>query len=395
MPTEYFETKFERPVYLNEFAAAVIPANLAQDLKDELAKAGLQIKEYTDADSREETTKQALREFDETRRILFQAKLADEVKADDIKYDGEFVLTSAGSKDFGEIPQEIGKVIKRQAGKIRLEIGYQDNEKKEGTGQKHIERQNRLAQLKQFGFDNARDFVEYVSQNYDSIYAGDGTSLILSVSFKNNKISEFIELKPNKENDYWNVSTGFIARNGYFKNKALLWTKPDNSALQSETGKTPTFQQMPPSEYFGIPDNSNNTLANDNLSNINFQKVYHGSGANFERFNTDEYGFSGEGSMSFGYGTYLTDSEEIARDYVERQGGKDNNRKLNQLKIRLELANKLLKELEENTKKEESLKEIDNLESEICLTTLQKFRVVIRSPFCKRLSYNLVEQVFS
>ena len=51
-----------------------------------------------------------------------------------------------------------------------------------------------------------------------------------------------------------------------------------------------------------------------------FQTVYHGSGANFDKFDTENYGLSGEGSMSFGYGTYLTDSEDIARDYANRQG---------------------------------------------------------------------------
>ena len=114
------------------------------------------------------------------------------------------------------------------------------------------------------------------------------------------------------------------------------------------------------------PVSKNINPSNNSVNkNIYLQTVFHGSGANFERFNTDEYGLSGEGSMSFGYGTYLTDDEEIARAYAERQGGKDNNRELNQLKIRLELANRLLKELEENTKKEESLEEIDYLESEI------------------------------
>lgn len=50
-----------------------------------------------------------------------------------------------------------------------------------------------------------------------------------------------------------------------------------------------------------------------------FQTAYHGSGASFDRFNTEEYGLSGEGSMSFGWGTYLSGSENIARDYAERQ----------------------------------------------------------------------------
>ena len=57
---------------------------------------------------------------------------------------------------------------------------------------------------------------------------------------------------------------------------------------------------------------------------ILFQKVYHGSGADFDKFDTENYGFTGEGSMSFGYGTYVTDSEEIARDYAERQRKSDN-----------------------------------------------------------------------
>ena len=52
---------------------------------------------------------------------------------------------------------------------------------------------------------------------------------------------------------------------------------------------------------------------------ILFQQVYHGSGADFDKFDTEHYGLSGEGSMTFGYGTYFTDSEDIARDYAERQ----------------------------------------------------------------------------
>lgn len=57
--------------------------------------------------------------------------------------------------------------------------------------------------------------------------------------------------------------------------------------------------------------------AND--SNIDFQTAYHGSAAEFDKFDTEGFGYSGEGSMSFGYGTYITASEKIARDYAHRQ----------------------------------------------------------------------------
>lgn len=58
---------------------------------------------------------------------------------------------------------------------------------------------------------------------------------------------------------------------------------------------------------------------NPNEADARYQTAYHGSAADFDRFNVDQYGLSGEGSMSFGYGTYVTGSEEIARDYAERQ----------------------------------------------------------------------------
>ena len=45
---------------------------------------------------------------------------------DQVRHDGEYVLTKEGNKDFGEISQEIAQKIRRQAGKIRLRIGKQE-----------------------------------------------------------------------------------------------------------------------------------------------------------------------------------------------------------------------------------------------------------------------------
>lgn len=55
LPSKYFETKFNRPVYLNEFAAAVIPTDTAEGVRKELEKAGLPIYEY---DSKKEGARQ-------------------------------------------------------------------------------------------------------------------------------------------------------------------------------------------------------------------------------------------------------------------------------------------------------------------------------------------------
>ncbi|MBO7731671.1 MAG: hypothetical protein J6S67_03945 [Methanobrevibacter sp.] len=81
-----------------------------------------------------------------------------------------------------------------------------------------------------------------------------------------------------------------------------------------------------------------------------FQTVYHGSGADFDKFDIENYGLSGEGSMTFGYGTYLTEDEEIARSYANR--GKQ--RAGTQLNIE---AGKLVKVIREDMKKGISFEE--------------------------------------
>lgn len=60
-PAMYFETKFERPVYLEEFAAAVVPDNVDGDISKAIYDAGLKIFTYKADDeiSRNEAVKQA------------------------------------------------------------------------------------------------------------------------------------------------------------------------------------------------------------------------------------------------------------------------------------------------------------------------------------------------
>jgi hypothetical protein len=50
-----------------------------------------------------------------------------------------------------------------------------------------------------------------------------------------------------------------------------------------------------------------------------FQKVWHGSGADFDRFDHSHMG-EGEGAQAFGYGTYVTEVEGIGRKYAENVG---------------------------------------------------------------------------
>lgn len=51
-----------------------------------------------------------------------------------------------------------------------------------------------------------------------------------------------------------------------------------------------------------------------NLNNPEFHIVYHGSGAKFDAFNHSHMG-EGEGAQAFGWGTYVTESEGVGREY--------------------------------------------------------------------------------
>lgn len=52
-------------------------------------------------------------------------------------------------------------------------------------------------------------------------------------------------------------------------------------------------------------------------ANIREQRVYHGSGADFDRFDHSHMG-EGEGNQAFGWGTYVTEVEGIGRTYAEQ-----------------------------------------------------------------------------
>lgn len=50
---------------------------------------------------------------------------------------------------------------------------------------------------------------------------------------------------------------------------------------------------------------------------VRFLRTYHGSGANFDKFDLS-HALEGEGSETFGHGVYVTNSKEIGTDYAQR-----------------------------------------------------------------------------
>ena len=152
----------------------------------------------------------------------------------EVQHDGEYVLTKARGKDFGEISEEFAKKIGRQAGKIRLRTGFHDDTSDKGFGETHIERPKRMKQLNQLGFSNARDFVENICADYGTIYSS-GVSLML-VKTKD-LYTCIIELTPCDEVDFYDVKTAFLSSKNNIKNKLnkqkirLVWRNPTSLDL--------------------------------------------------------------------------------------------------------------------------------------------------------------------
>lgn len=109
MPAKYFETKFERPVYLNEFAAAVMPTDTSDDIKQAVSEAGLPVFEYDP--SVEGSRREAALKASEVEGVRFQiGRAKDKV---------ENLFTDAVNGRFKGKPVSIGTLT--EEGKKYLE----------------------------------------------------------------------------------------------------------------------------------------------------------------------------------------------------------------------------------------------------------------------------------
>lgn len=82
-----------------------------------------------------------------------------------------------------------------------------------------------MKQLQNAGFENARDFVAFVGQNYNAIYNGAGRSL--KISFKGERdFVLFVQLEPLSEGEFYDVKTAMISRKSYLGKETPIWGKP-------------------------------------------------------------------------------------------------------------------------------------------------------------------------
>lgn len=157
-----------------------------------------------------------------------------------VQHLGEYVLTKDGKLDFGEVTKQMVGNSGFPSGKIRLRKGFQKDDGT-GFGEEHIERADRLLQLKQHGFQNARDFVEDVCKGFDEVYADDH-SLILHK--KENGFQCVLRLE--KNGGFYDIITAFIVTDTRrIKRKVekgklkQLWSKPLRPQCVKSIASTP------------------------------------------------------------------------------------------------------------------------------------------------------------
>lgn len=110
---------------------------------------------------------------------------------------------------------------------------------------------------------------------------------------------------PNPETDPW-VITGAMKVN-------RILTRAEQAELVKNAGREP--QQIQEGDI--VTDDVVNSINQEIADAPKFSlKVYHGSGADFTEFDFDHMG-EGAGSQAFGWGGYVTSSEEIGESYVE------------------------------------------------------------------------------
>ena len=135
----------------------------------------------------------------------------------------EFVKTSSGDSDFGQVSPEIASEIGIESAPVRMIKGWH-NPEGGGVGLTHIERDSRSKQILNAGYESISDFVEEITQNFNRVYKGRDGSLILAKVNGRDKVA-YVRLVKNPDGKFYGVGSAHIARKNFLKNKDLLWER--------------------------------------------------------------------------------------------------------------------------------------------------------------------------
>lgn len=134
----------------------------------------------------------------------------------------DFIPAPDGGLDYGEITPEMSKIMRRQAGKIRLRRGD------DTQGLVHIEARHK-ADFAALGFTGAVDFISQVASGFTKIYKGNGAALDVVIDDEKRGML-IVQLEPAEDGDFYDIKTATPIRRAQFKNKEPLWERAGPSA---------------------------------------------------------------------------------------------------------------------------------------------------------------------
>jgi long-subunit acyl-CoA synthetase (AMP-forming)/1-acyl-sn-glycerol-3-phosphate acyltransferase/acyl carrier protein len=133
-----------------------------------------------------------------------------------------------GNWHFGELSAGVANAIGRPSAEIRLRPGD------EVRGLQHID-QKHSAQIAAKGFSSSEDFVRYVAQNFDQVYARPKDPNGLDFVVNNDPRGRMIaSLEYHPEGNFYDVKTAHPVRADLYKNKVPLWERTGPSPSTAE-----------------------------------------------------------------------------------------------------------------------------------------------------------------
>ncbi|MFN7153809.1 MAG: PLxRFG domain-containing protein [Acidovorax sp.] len=163
------------------------------------------------------------------RRLVQEAIAAAPQKVAD-----DFIPAPDGGLDYGEITPEMGKAMRRQAGKIRLQQGDAS------FGLQHIELRHG-DEIRKAGFESIEAFVSGAVADIESIWKPEATSQLVVIQATERGKVVFIQLQAGKDDDgdFYTVKTAFPSSRMYAEKRKewkQLWSRVPVPA--ADTGKS-------------------------------------------------------------------------------------------------------------------------------------------------------------
>ena len=346
-PVKYFETKFERPVMLNEFVAAVVPKDIDAELKNALIDNGIAIEEYERGN--EESRLYAIKRASNREDVKFslrddgsmiegvserEAELRDAV-ADKMRQAGVNVVTDNAVAQRVLDMENVARLSRRKRRALET-VSVISKETHQPTVVSSADGANVLKKLDSTieKYDNlsnrSNTFIGDVASaigatnhgsqsQYVTFETVNGKVVTIRISNHNATVSNFdnygetegisIVVSAKKNEGITNDGSAHIVE--YFYD-AIKLRRAEGKPLADIVRSIK--QALYSGEFKDRTGLAERQEVNEN-DVARFNKVFHGSGAEFDAFDFSHMG-EGEGVQAFGWGGYVTETEGIGRRYA-------------------------------------------------------------------------------